>query len=113
MFPFQQVWKKPNVHRGSLKGVDAVLLRDRLRALSFGMRARYMPYPTEQETGRGGRNVYTIPGKLRDRASYEAEYVSMDGIYSTGNVGTLALKMRETSHFECSVKYPCPAEKSP
>jgi hypothetical protein len=51
------VWKKPNVHRGSPKGVDAVLLPDMLRELTFGMRARYMPCPSEQETGRGGRNV--------------------------------------------------------
>ena len=57
MFPFQQGWKKPNVHCGSPKGVDAVLLPDMLRDLTFCIRARYMPRPVEQETGSSVRNV--------------------------------------------------------
>jgi hypothetical protein len=65
MFPFPQVWKQQNVHRGELKSVDAVLLPDRLRMLTFGIRARYMPYPSEQKTGKGSRDDSKVPDNLQ------------------------------------------------
>jgi hypothetical protein len=55
VFPFQQVWEKQNVYRSQPKSVDAVLLPGMLRELTFGIRARYMPCLSEQETGRGSR----------------------------------------------------------
>jgi hypothetical protein len=93
MFPLPQVWKQQNVHRGELKSVDAVLLPDRLRMLTFGIRARYMPYPSEQKTGKGSRDDSKVPDNLQDI------HVRMDAMYASGNAGTLPLKMGEMSHF--------------
>jgi hypothetical protein len=56
------VRKQQNVYRGEFKGVDAVLLPNRLRMLTFGIGARYRPCPSEQKIGRGSRDDGKVPG---------------------------------------------------